>query len=205
MSTTVQQLFKKFKIRYQSIKWGNSISNEEEGIYIISTSKDPFLNKGIKRLPKINSEVLRVWINELPNLFIDNKKATVAELKERLFEFWLPDENILYIGKAPKRKKRTGIGTRVEEYYKTKIGAKSPHSGGQWIKTLSDIESLYVYYGICENSKDIEERMLKYFMENVSEDTLLKLYDKKLPLPFANIRYRGRKDKNTGIKNQRRK
>lgn len=122
-------------------------------------------------------------------------------MKKRLTSFWLQDESVLYIGKAPKRGNGSGISKRVSEYFSTIIGNGGPHSGGQWIKTLKNLKDFFVYYGVCNKPGEVENMMLQFFMNNVSEDTLLKLYDKKLPLPFANIKFRG--NKNHGFKNQR--
>jgi hypothetical protein len=118
-----------------------------------------------------------------------------------LSKFWLPDESILYIGKAPKRSNGTGISKRVSEYYSTPIGKGSPHSGVQWLKVLKNIDAFTVYYGVCESPALIEYEMLNFFMNNVSTSTRLKLWDKNFPLPFANIRNKG--DKKHGLKNQR--
>ncbi len=116
-------------------------------------------------------------------------------------EFWLADESILYIGKAPKRSNDKGLSNRVHEYYKTPIGRRSPHSGGQWIKVLKNLDEMFVYCGLCDDPTEIEQGMLKYFMDNVSDASLSKLYDKNLPLPFANIKFNG--NKKHGMYNQR--
>ena len=54
--------------------------------------------------------------------------------------------NVLYIGKAPKRNNGKGLGNRVNEYYRTEYGARNPHAGGHWIKSLAKLENLFVYY-----------------------------------------------------------
>ena len=139
----------------------------------------------------------------MPAFTIDGVKPTVSKLKNRLREFWLPDESILYIGKAPKRNINDGIGNRVNEYYRTIIGNRSPHSGGQWLKTLANLNSMTVFYGHVENSGDKEIGMFDYFIRNVSPSSLKNVKDKQYPLPFANLRYKLRIDKNSGMDNQR--
>lgn len=125
----------------------------------------------------------------------------MTNVKKRLTEFWFPDESIIYIGKAPTRKKESGISKRVSEYFSTIIGNGGPHSGEQWVKTLKDLNTLTVYYGACDKPGEIEHNMLDFYMSNVSKTTLEKLYDKQLPIPFANIKFTG--NKNHGLKNQR--
>jgi hypothetical protein len=114
-------------------------------------------------------------------------------------EFWLPDENILYFGKAPKRSYRKGVGNRVGEYYKTDYGEAKPHAGGHWLKALKNLNELFVYYVETENCGEIEINMLSYFCENVSDGTRSQLRDKKLSLPFANLELKKGQRKNHGL------
>lgn len=204
MPTTVKEIFNKFNIAdiYQ-VKWGNCIFDANQGIYIVSSSSLPHENSGLIEIPIFCEQILKKWIDKLSNFLIDNCKVNLVSLKSRLGEFWLPDENILYIGRAKKRRNNSGLGVRIHEYYETDIGESGPHSGGQWLKTLKNIDSLYVYYGYCDLPVEIESQMLEYFMSNVSSKSKIKLKDKNLPLPFANIRYKRGSDKNHAMKNQR--
>jgi hypothetical protein len=202
MPTSVRQLFNKFGIiDFQQVRWGTIFSEKRQGIYVVSTSNNPDKYLGITDQPNFDNQQINLWISKLPDFQIDGLPATLTNIKNRLAEFWFPDESILYIGKAPTRKSKSGISKRVSEYFSTIIGNRGPHSGGQWIKTLKDIDTFTVYYSICDKPEDIEHRMLDFFMINVSKTTLLNLYDKKLPIPFANIKFTG--NKNHGLKSQR--
>lgn len=202
MSTTVKQLFDKFDISdFNQVKWGTKFHEKEQGVYVVSTSSKPDSHLGLTIQPNFDDKQIELWVNKLSTFQVDGVPATVANVKTRLTEFWLPDESILYIGKAPTRKNGSGIGKRVSEYYSTIIGNGSPHSGGQWIKTLKDINNLTVYYVACDQSGTIEHEMLSFFMKNVSKVTLSNLYDKQLPIPFANIKFTG--NKKHGLTNQR--
>ena len=59
-----------------------------------------------------------------------------------------------------------------------------------------------VYYAEIDYPEIVEREMLKYFMDNVSEQSLNNLRDKSLPLPFANLRYIPGRDKRHGLKHQ---
>lgn len=119
-------------------------------------------------------------------------------MKERLSGFWLRDENVLYVGKA------TSLRDRVKAYYSTKLGARRPHSGGWFIKTLSDFGELYVHYAAHEDALAAEETILRTFMASVSDETRSALHDPDLPLPFANLELRrGGPYKRHGIKGAR--
>lgn len=202
MPTTIENLFLACDLDgIKSVKWGQSFNENKEGIYVISTSDNPFENSGTMTHPIFNNNEINNWIKNVPNFLIDGNYIKAEKLKKRLEKFWISDENILYIGKAPLRKVGGGLHNRVNEYYNTKIGNGGPHSGGQWIKALKNINDLYVYYGCCDNSKVIEHKMLQIFRDNVSPNSLKSLFDMENPLPFANIRHIG--DKNHGLKNQR--
>lgn len=202
MPTTVKRLFIELSINnIHQVKWGTSFNERGEGIYIVSTSKDPSNHLVLSPSPAFDENQISLWISKLPNFKIDGIKVNSHTLKERLSKFWMPDESILYIGKAPIRKNGTGISKRVTEYFSTEIGDGGPHSGGQWLKTLKNICSFTVYYGLCSNPDKIETQMLDIFMSNVSHETTANFYDKEKKLPFSNIRHRG--NKNHRLQNQR--
>lgn len=199
---TVLQLFNKFDItEFQCVKWGTTFAEKKQGIYVVSTSSDPLQHLGLSARPDFDDQQIDFWINSLSDFKVDGRRAVMDNVKGRLSHFWLPDESILYIGKAPTRKNGSGISKRVIEYYSTIIGKRRPHAGGQWIKVLKNIDRLTVYYGACDKPGEIELKMLGFFMKNVSEITLERLHDKKLPLPFANIKFTG--NKNHGLGKQR--
>lgn len=158
------------------------------GLYVVSTfcSAD---GDGVSPIEaEFNDGAIGYWINRLPDFKIDGVKPDVESVKERLAEFWIPEENILYIGQTGKN-----LDKRVLDYYNTPLGDKRPHSGGQWIKTLRKINELYVYYAGVHSKDDavrLETEMLKFFISEVGE------------LPFANLEGpNGRK--RHGLKNQR--
>ena len=202
MPTTVIEIFEKQNIsEFRKIKWGTQFFDNNEGIYVVSMSNKPDKNLGLTEEPLFDDNQLNLWLSKLDNFLVDHNPATKATLKKRLSEFWLPDESILYIGKAPKRRNGQGLSKRISEYYETEIGDGGPHSGGQWIKVLKNISSFTIYYGYSDSPAFVEKNMMRTFMDNVSEITLGKLYDKELPLPYANIKYTG--NKKHGLKNQR--
>ena len=137
MAITVRQLFNEFNILdFKKVKWGEIFNEKRQGVYVVFSSNDPDKHLGITENPLFDDKQINLWISKLPNFQIDGFPADPSVLKNRLKSFWLPDESILYIGKAPTRKNGTGISKRVMEYFSTIIGDGGPHSGGQWIKVL---------------------------------------------------------------------
>lgn len=190
MPTTIKQVVEKAGLSstdIKEVKWNTSIGCKEEGIYIISLSENIESNRTIKEIP-LSMTILETWIKRLDYFIIDKKETKDPKIiRERLSEFWIPDESILYIGKAPLRKRGGGIGNRVQEYYDTAIGEARPHAGGHWIKLLKNLNELHVFYITCKNSEAIEKEMLSLFGKMVSESTQKSLATKGPILPFANL------------------
>jgi hypothetical protein len=201
MPTTIKEIFDAFKIDpINKTKWGECVYCTDPGIYIVSLSSEFEKNIDLIKVPKFDDQKILQWINKVSLFKIDGSRPTIQIINDRLTRFWLPDESILYIGKI-KRKTNSGLGKRIHEYYETEIGDGGPHSGGQWIKVLKNLNSLYVYYGYSADPKTIEDKMLTYFNDHVSKQTKSILYDPNKTIPFANIRHHG--DKKHGMKKQR--
>lgn len=195
MPISVSQLFNILHIENKgSEKWGTPIDNYCAGIYIISTAPDPQVIDNVSAVPKFDNNKINEWIERVGKMTIDGEKATLDSIKARLSQFWLPDENILYIGQANDQT----LKKRTRQFYNQKIGKKGSHAGGFWLLTLSNLTDLYVHFGDCMEPKKIETIMQEHFIKQVSKESLALLKDVTLPLPFANVRFKG-KDKNHGF------
>jgi hypothetical protein len=91
----------------------------------------------------------------------------------------------------------------VRQYYTTPLGARSPHAGGHWLKTLTNLEELFVHYAPVPDPNSAERAMLNRFCVKVSEETREALFDPARPLPFANLDWPGRGAKRHGIRGSR--
>lgn len=180
-----------------TVQWGNKAKSSKVGVYIISTSQNPTLNENLFSSAPIDNDILKFWLNKVNTLQIDGKVSpTVSQLRERLNQFWLPDENILYIGQTESSK---GIAGRVDQFYRTELGERKPHAGGHWIKTLAILNQLFVHYFPDETPTQTEENLLRAFVRQVSSQTLGNLKDRSLPIPFANLELEKGNRKNHGI------
>ncbi|WP_042369627.1 GIY-YIG nuclease family protein [Bacteroides neonati] len=195
MPITINEILKRTQLfqDLHKVKWGQAISSKESGVYIISMSNDPSVNTTMERLP-ISMNILQSWIDKLSGFKLD--KEFTFDLKaiiNRISIYWLSDENILYIGKA------TNLNTRVRQFYTTKIGEKKPHAGGHWLKMLSNLSDLYVYYIECEDSESKERELLDAFNASASFSKTLRLRDGTMIIPFANLQNSEKKRKNHGL------
>ncbi len=201
MPITINELIDYFDLpKSKMVKWNEKVPSEKEGFYIVILSADPSLNIGILNDIPISRKIIDNWIKKVNGFELD-KVLTFNSDKviERLSQFWLPDENIIYIGKAPIRCNGKGIGNRVNEFYNTEYGEKRPHAGGHWIKSLTILNNLNVYYILCDNSGETEIKLLKYFIDNVSDKLKQILRDKELMMPFANLEFKKGQIKKHGI------
>src|SRR5436305_1305510 len=109
---------------------------------------------------------------------------------------------MLYIGLADARGQlhRDGhLGHRVDEYYTTRIGAKSPHAGGWPFKTLGCLSDLWVHYAYCTDVRNAEGKCLERVASRVSPTTRAALRDPGPVTPVANLEHRPETRKDHGI------
>ena len=97
--TLIIDIFKNFGINIiQRIHWGTIVNDKNEGVYVVSSSPLSHKNWGSSFKPKFDENEIEKWIMKLHDFQIDNKNPSLEKIKKRLIEFWLPDENIIYIG-----------------------------------------------------------------------------------------------------------
>jgi hypothetical protein len=196
MPTTVSELFANVNLDFDGpVCWSHPVKNRRSGVYVVSTSNDPVKHLELQSTPLISIEIIGKWIQRVPSIELDGVRNPAAiDIADRLAEFWLPDESILYIGMTT-----TKLQTRINQYYSTPLGDRGPHAGGHWLKTLSNLSELFLYHAACEAPKSNEDQLLGYFVSNVSQDTMLHLRDPEHPFPFANLAYPHGRKKHHGI------
>ncbi len=200
MATTINDLINTAGLdpgRLKTAKWGQPLDSNSIGIYIVSTCGQPNKNSNLYDQAPIDENILRFWLSKVPTFQIDKTpNPTLNELKKRLSGFWLPDENIVYIGQT---ESGGGLRSRVNQYYRTELGERKPHAGGHWIKTLKILNQLFVHYIDDKTPTATEEILLHAFTKQVSEKTKKNLLDPLLPIPFANLELERGNRKRHGI------
>ncbi len=184
MPTSVAEAFSAAGlVRGGVLKWGTKPPELTPGVYIVSLtdSLDGF-DGALVRAP-LERAVFEDWLQICPGLTLDAAKPTVEQLMDRVGRFWLPDEVILYIGLA------TSLSMRLGQYYTTPIGARRPHSGGYFLKLLSNLQELWVHNARTTDPDNAEDAMLRRFTTAVSEESKGVLLDPDHPFPFANLEW----------------
>ena len=188
MPSTIKSLIESVGLdinKLKHCKWGETLDTDNQGIYFISTSlKIDTIENTYNQAP-ISQNILKDWIAKVKTIEIEGiKEINSLKLFNCLNKFWLPDENILYIGQT---ECKAGLKKRLSQYYRTDLGERKPHAGGHWIKTLLNLYDLYVHYVPTTSSLILEKEILKKFVNHVSLHTLSIIGDSELPLPFANL------------------
>lgn len=183
---TVNDLFKKVGLTPSApVKWGDTIPIKGNGVYVVSLSDNPSKNKNNFPLFEISKDVFNNWRKLSPEVNV-NGVLSKAVIEEELNRFWKAGQNILYIGESTSES--NGLAKRLNQFYIHKVGWKGPHTGGYWIKLLSELENLYVYYAVCPNPRDTEFKMLMYFIEQTASRSFYELDELGKHLPFANLK-----------------
>lgn len=198
MPTTVAEALASAGLTQSSVvRWGTKPSLSLPGVYVVSLSASVDSTEDSLATAPLTERVFERWLEVRPKLTLDGNRPTIQKLMSRIEQFWLGYEVILYIGKA------TSISSRVGQYYRTPIGARSPHAGGYFLKLLVDLDALWVHYAPCSEPSTMEDRMLRQFCGAVSTISKSRLRDPAHPFPFANLEWPARTVKDHGIRGAR--
>jgi transcription elongation factor GreA len=143
--------------------WGAAATGRGPGVFIVE------LTAALDGAP-IDTEAVRRWLERVPALTLDGARPTANELTHRLAEFWLPAEQILYIGRS-----RKTVAARVAAMYATALGDDRPNAGGHWLKTLYGMTKARLWWATTDAHEEYEDELLSQFIAAAGS------------LPFANL------------------
>lgn len=183
MVSTVNALLESAGLTWAgAVRWGETAPLDRPGVYTVALSSSPD-ESDARATPPISLGAVEALLDARPELLLDRRRPTAEELRDRLGTMWLPDETVLYVGLAS-----TSVANRIDQYYKTRLGARQPHTGGWPIKTIIGLDQLWVHFAACTTGDTAEQAMIDAFMTNVSARFRAAVCDPSLPLPFANLK-----------------
>jgi transcription elongation factor GreA len=156
------------------VVWGRPVPVRSPGVFVVELPT-PLATAPIE-LTRIGK-----WIEKVPGLRMDGERPTSRALSARIASFWLPTEQVLYVGSSA-----TSISARVASLVRHELGDRRPHAPGQWLKTLTVVEQLRIWWAITEAAEEYEDAVLSAFGEGVGEEERRGLRDTSVVLPFAN-------------------
>jgi len=168
--------------------WGTPVRSNRPGVYVIELPSPP-------QAAPVDFEAVGRWLERVPGLTLDGATPTGRELAARLHRFWLPDQPVLYVGMSA-----ASIGARVAAYHRTPLGDPRPHAGGYWLKTLSGLDRLRVWWAETAAAEEYEDGLLSAFAEGVPAEVAAALHDPAVVLPFANLQTADGVRKDHGIR-----
>lgn len=166
-----------------AVKWGQVDLLDGPGIYLIALVEDPASSAGGIQSAPISLRSIRDLVARATDLKLDGQPChNPRDIADRLSGMWLPDEVVVYIGKAS-----TSVRQRVRQYYSTPLGNRSPHAGGWALKTLTVLPDLWVHWAPSDRPELVEQQALAEFADRTSQQSRRSLVDPAHPFPFANL------------------
>ena len=154
--------------------WGRAVPGRGPGVFVIE------LPAGLPDAP-IDIVAIRKWIEHVPEMTLDGERPTAEEIAKRLHEFWLPNEPVLYVGRSPRQ-----VAARINAMYATPLGDAKPHSGGHWLRTLSVLPELRIWWSDTDAHEEYEDALLaEIASRNAATDG--REQGASALLPFANL------------------
>jgi transcription elongation factor GreA len=136
------------------ILWGRPVASSGPGVFIVELPAPQ---------PKVSIDPteVREWLERAPDLRLDGKRPTVAEVQTRLASFWLPSQVILYIGSSQR-----SVGARLSGMYKTPLGERRPQSAGYWLKTLHHLNRARIWWSPTAEGELWEDALIDSFVKS---------------------------------------
>jgi transcription elongation factor GreA len=135
------------------LSWGRPPALAGPGVFVVE------LPAPLARV-SIDPAAVGEWLGRAPDLRLDGKRPSVGELQSRLASFWLPDQQILYVGSS-----RKGVGARLAGMYKTPLGERRPQPAGYWLKTLRDVGRMRIWWSPSDDPELWEDALLDRFVK----------------------------------------
>jgi transcription elongation factor GreA len=168
-------------------QWGRPVPAAGPGVFIIELAAPQ---------PTAPIELTRVgkWIERVETLRLDGGRPTSKALVARLGAFWLPAQTVLYVGAS-----EASVRRRVAAMAATELGDRRPYAGGNWLKTLRNVDAARIWWASTTATEEYEDALLDAFGAGVTDDERTGLPDRTVILPFANLRRGSGERKATGL------
>ena len=135
------------------VLWGHPVIGGGPGVFIVELPAP-------LQTVSIDPTAIREWLARVPDLRLDGKRPTVAELQTRLASYWLPDQAILFIGSSQK-----SVAARLAGMHKTPLGERRPQAAGYWLKVLRDLSKARIWWAPSTDPELYEDTLVEQFMK----------------------------------------
>jgi transcription elongation factor GreA len=157
------------------LRWGGQPSSRKPGIFAVELPEP-------SEHCNIDIDEVRRWLERVPDLRMDGERPTQSTLAERMRKFWIPNQQLVYVGRTTK-----SLGARVASLYATELGHARPHPGGHWLKVLREVGQLRLWWAETDAPEEYEDVLIEAFAERVPDEARASLPDGAPVLPWANL------------------
>jgi transcription elongation factor GreA len=156
--------------------WGRPVPAPGPGVFILELPHPEVVAPlDLSRIGK--------WIERVGSLRLDGDRPTSKALAARLASFWLPSQQVVYIGASS-----GSIARRISAIEQTDLGDRHPFSGGHWLKTLRSLDGLRIWWATTTAPEEYEDALLTAFADRVPATDLGGGPDRDIILPWAVLR-----------------
>jgi transcription elongation factor GreA len=153
--------------------WNTPAAGRGPGVFIVELAAPT-------DAASIDTEAVRRWLDRVPALAVDGERPTTHQLARWLADFWLADEQILYIGRS-----RKAVAARIAAMYATQLGDDRPNAGGYWLKTLYGMSRARIWWATTDAHEEYEDELLTQFASRMTANQAARV--RTLGLPYANL------------------
>lgn len=147
------------------VRWGEPVACKAGGVYVVEIENE-------REHAPLDPERVQVWRSRTSRPSLD------------LHERWWPSSLVVYVGRSSRP-----VAQRVREFGRHILGERSPHRGGELIKTFTSDVHLRVWWSESGDSSHAERQLLEAFREAlIARDSGLSEREAADLLPFANLR-----------------
>jgi hypothetical protein len=159
------------------VTWGRPVQTGGPGVYLVEWPEP-------RADAPVELTLVGKWLERLPAMRLDGARPSSREVAARLHDFWLPGQVVVYVGRTT-----ASIGGRVGAFYRTPLGERGPHAGGQWLQTLRGLARARVWWAVTDAPEEYEDALIGAFAATVDATAAgtPRLPDREVILPFANL------------------
>ena len=139
MGISVQTIFSEAGLSpVEPLLWGQPIPWETPGVYVLALSPDPQAGNGL------------TCLDDLPPV---------------IGARWLPEQPVVYIGKAGGPGSKATLRKRLTQFYRHQWGNSAPHNGRQDVHLLKT--PIWIFSAAAPDPRPAEKAMIAAFKAHV--------------------------------------
>ncbi len=170
-------------------QWGRQVRHQAPGVFVVEL-KAPLPS------PPLDLSLIGKWLERVPDLRLDGERPVSRDLQLRLNRFWLPSQQVIFIGSS------TGsVSGRIAGIIKTVPGDRKPAWSGLWLHFLRNLGDLRIWWAATDAPEEYEDGLLDAFAAWVPAAERAALHAPDPVLPWGVLRAETGARKETGITN----